>query len=87
MVLDCFTNSALLDWSFAEGALRYTATARSAGGHVSTCGSNHTNCELRGLQCGRTYDVVTVASDDECSSPASASLQVDSRECWKEAPP
>lgn len=80
VVLDCFTNSAVLDWTHSEGALSYTATAQSSGGHVSTCSSNSTNCELPDLRCGRTYHVVTVASNEKCSSPPSSSLQVESGE-------
>lgn len=80
VALDCFTNSALLDWTYSEGALNYTATAQSQNGHVSTCSSNFTNCELPDLQCGRTYDVVAVASNEKCSSPPSSSLQVESGE-------
>ncbi|XP_047442067.1 uncharacterized protein LOC125008801 [Mugil cephalus] len=81
VVLDCFTNSALLDWAFAEGALHYTATAQSSSGHVSTCHSNVTNCELKNLLCGQTYNVITVASNYECDSPPSASLQLESVPC------
>lgn len=80
VVLDCFTDSALLDWTYSEGAVNYTATARSSSGHVSTCSSNSTNCELPELQCGRTYDVVAVASNGKCSSPPSGSLRVESGE-------
>lgn len=84
MVLDCFTDSALLDWAHAEGALNYTATARSsASGHISTCTSDFTNCELKELECGQTYDVVAVASNEECSSPPSTQLQVESGELQK----
>lgn len=78
VILDCFTNSALLDWAYAEGALYYNATAQSSSGHVSTCSSNITNCELPGLQCGQIYDVITVASNYECRSPPSSTLQVES---------
>ncbi|XP_040040842.2 uncharacterized protein fndc7b [Gasterosteus aculeatus] len=82
VVLDCFTDSALLDWANAEGALNYTATARSsASGHISTCTSDFTNCELKELECGQTYDVVAVASNEECSSPPSTQLQVESVPC------
>lgn len=80
VVLDCFTNSALLDWTYAEGALNYTATARSSSGHVSTCSNNFTNCELKDLQCGQIYNVITEASNEMCSSPPSARLQVESGE-------
>lgn len=79
VILDCFTNSALLDWKYAEGAVYYVATARSSSSsHISTCNSNFTNCELQDLQCGQTYNVITVASNDECSSSPSTMLQVDS---------
>ncbi|XP_036969323.1 fibronectin isoform X2 [Acanthopagrus latus] len=81
VVLDCYTNSALLDWAFAEGAMSYTATAWSSSGHTSSCTTNHTNCELKDLHCGQTYNVSTVASNENCSSPPSDSLQVESVPC------
>uniref|UniRef100_A0A8P4G5R4 Fibronectin type-III domain-containing protein n=1 Tax=Dicentrarchus labrax TaxID=13489 RepID=A0A8P4G5R4_DICLA len=81
VVLDCFTNSAILDWAFADGALSYTATGRASSGHVVTCSSNFTNCELQDLQCGQTYNVKTVASNENCSSLPSTSLQVESVPC------
>ncbi|XP_067369826.1 mucin-3B [Channa argus] len=80
-VLDCFTNSALLEWSQTEGALYYTSTARSSSGHVSTCNANITNCELENLQCGQTYNVIVVASNEKCSSPPSTRVQVNSVPC------
>uniref|UniRef100_A0A3B4UUE8 Fibronectin type-III domain-containing protein n=1 Tax=Seriola dumerili TaxID=41447 RepID=A0A3B4UUE8_SERDU len=81
VVLDCFTNSALLDWHYAMGALDYNATAQSSNGHVSTCSTNYTNCELKNLQCGQIYNVIIVASDEKCSSRPSTSLQVESVPC------
>ncbi|XP_045905931.1 receptor-type tyrosine-protein phosphatase beta [Micropterus dolomieu] len=81
VVLDCYTNSVLLEWAYAEGALTYTATAQSSRGHVSTCTSDITNCELQDLQCGETYNVVTVASNEKCSSPPSTISQVMSVPC------
>ncbi|XP_068176517.1 fibronectin type III domain-containing protein 7-like [Antennarius striatus] len=81
VVLDCYTNSALLTWAYAAGATNYTATAVSSNGYVSTCTSNYTNCELMDLHCGEIYNVTTVAMTDECSSPPSAVLQVESVPC------
>ncbi|XP_027882788.1 uncharacterized protein fndc7b [Xiphophorus couchianus] len=81
VILDCYTNSALLEWMYSEGALNYTSTARSSGGHVSSCTTSLTNCELENLQCGQTYEVATVASNDQCSSPPSATLQLESVPC------
>lgn len=83
VVLDCFTNSALLDWTHAEGALNYTSTAQSSSGHVSSCSSSFTNCELQDLQCGQMYSVVTVGSNGKCSSPPSTRLQVESGKPFK----
>ncbi|KAF7660957.1 hypothetical protein LDENG_00272160 [Lucifuga dentata] len=81
VILDCYTNSALPEWSYSEGAMRYTTTARSASNSVSTCTTNSTNCELGQLQCGQTYSVTTVASNDQCDSPPSDSLEVTSLPC------
>lgn len=80
-LLDCFTNSALLDWFHAEGALNYTSVARSLGGHVATCNSNITNCEIENLQCGQTYNVIVVASNENCNSPPSNRVQLASGKC------
>ncbi|XP_074523504.1 uncharacterized protein fndc7b [Halichoeres trimaculatus] len=80
VVLDCYTNSALLTWGYAEGAVNYTATARSPSGYVSTCTTNFTNCELP-LQCGETYEVTIEALNEVCSSPPTSSLQVESVPC------
>ncbi|XP_029003162.2 fibronectin-like [Betta splendens] len=79
--LDCFTNSALVNWTHAQGALYYTSTARSLSGFVSTCNSTFTNCELRNLQCGQTYNVIVVASNENCNSPPSSRIQVVSVPC------
>lgn len=81
VILDCFTNSALLDWSYAEGALNYTSTARSLSGHVATCSSNITNCEIEHLLCGQTYNVIVVALNENCNSPPSNRVQVASGKC------
>lgn len=85
VVLDCFTNSALLDWTSASNALNYTATAHSYSGHVSTCTTNFTSCELLNLQCGQTYNVSTVATNEKCSSLPSTELYVESGELFKKA--
>uniref|UniRef100_A0A672I691 Fibronectin type-III domain-containing protein n=1 Tax=Salarias fasciatus TaxID=181472 RepID=A0A672I691_SALFA len=61
VTVDCSTNDAVV---YAEGAVSYTATARTSNGDESTCTSNLTNCELTGLQCGQIYNVITVASNE-----------------------
>ena len=76
-LLDCYTDSALLEWGYANGALSYTVTAQAAGGFTSSCSTNHTNCEID-LQCGQTYDFTMVASDGQCDSFQSDSVQMPS---------
>ena len=56
VLLDCYTDSLLMEWAYANGALSYTATAQDASGASSTCSTNHTNCEID-LLCGQTYTV------------------------------
>ncbi|KAF7202765.1 putative LOC107392962-like protein [Nothobranchius furzeri] len=81
VALDCITNSILVDWLFAEGALRYKVKAQSSTGQVSTCNANITSCELGSLQCGQTYNVTAVALNDQCSSPPSNMLQMETVPC------
>ncbi|KAM8884839.1 fibronectin type III domain-containing protein 7 [Synchiropus picturatus] len=81
VVLDCFTDSALIDWSFTEGAQSYFISARSTSGHVSTCVSNLTHCELPGLSCGEAYEIVAYATNQQCRGGPSNRLQLQSAPC------
>ena len=77
-VLDCYTDTALVEWTRSGGALSYTTTARSDGNHVVTCTTNYTNCELGPLECSQTYTLSTMASGDTCNSDVSGSVQLPS---------
>ncbi|KAG7513796.1 fibronectin type III domain-containing protein 7 [Solea senegalensis] len=81
VVLDCVTNFINVAWTSSGGALDYTATARASNGHASTCSSNLTNCEIQNVQCGLIYNVITVASNEQCDSSPSTSLEVESVPC------
>ncbi|CAL8396350.1 unnamed protein product [Boreogadus saida] len=81
-VLDCYTDTALVEWTHSEGALSYTTTARSDGDHHAVhCTTNYTNCELGPLECSQTYTLSTVASGDTCDSDVSGSVQLPSVPC------
>ena len=75
-VLDCYTNSVLVDWTHSEGALAYMTTAHSASNHVVNCTTNYTNCELGPLECSQTYTLTTVALGQACDSDVSGSVQL-----------
>ncbi|KAJ8357216.1 hypothetical protein SKAU_G00200100 [Synaphobranchus kaupii] len=79
--LDCYTNSALLEWNYAEGATSYTAVAESGSGDVTVCSTNYTNCEIRDMGCGQVYTVTMVASDSHCNSTQSAGWEITSVPC------
>ncbi|KAL1249579.1 hypothetical protein QQF64_020584 [Cirrhinus molitorella] len=79
--LDCYTDSVVLQWSPTDGSISYTADAQTPEGLVSTCSSNSTNCELRGLACGQTYNVTMVSYDGHCHSMPGTALAVASVPC------
>ncbi|CAL8306274.1 unnamed protein product [Lota lota] len=79
--LDCYSNTALLDWTHSEGALSYVTTARTAAGDAVRCTANSTNCELEPLECGRTYTATTVATGQLCDSEVSGGVTFDSVPC------
>ncbi|KAJ3599685.1 hypothetical protein NHX12_033641 [Muraenolepis orangiensis] len=80
-VVDCYSNSALVDWTYAEGAVSYVTTARTAHHAALTCSTNATNCELERLECGQTYAVSTAASGLQCDSHVSSSVHFISVPC------
>ncbi|KAL2090270.1 hypothetical protein ACEWY4_014958 [Coilia grayii] len=79
--LDCYSESVLLEWTYAEGVQVYHGLAQAPDGHSSTCTTNYTNCELAELHCGQLYTFTVVASDAQCSSRASGSMEMDSVPC------
>ncbi|XP_016331309.1 uncharacterized protein LOC107680061 [Sinocyclocheilus anshuiensis] len=79
--LECYSDSVLLQWTPTDGSISYNVDARTPEGLVSTCSSNSTNCELRGLACGQTYNVTMVSYDGHCHSMPGTALTVASVPC------
>jgi len=69
-LIDCQSGTATLSWQPGTGAMQYMSTAVGESGHVLTCESNNTNCELTGLACGESYNVTVLAEGQTCSSVA-----------------
>ncbi|KAJ8279126.1 hypothetical protein COCON_G00061920 [Conger conger] len=78
--LDCYMDSFLVEWSYAEGASCYTGFAESSS-DMASCKTNHTNCEIRDLECGQQYTVRVAASNGICNSSLSTGWIVESVPC------
>ncbi|KAJ8277963.1 hypothetical protein GJAV_G00082190 [Gymnothorax javanicus] len=78
--LDCYVNSVLVEWGYAEGATFYTGVAESRD-YMAGCSTNHTNCEIMGLECGQAYTVRVAASNGICNSTLSSGWEVESVPC------
>ncbi|XP_060792635.1 fibronectin type III domain-containing protein 7-like [Neoarius graeffei] len=63
------------------GAVFYTALARAPGGQNSSCSTNSTSCDLMELGCGQIYNITVTASNGQCSSNQSTTLQATSEPC------
>ncbi|XP_067303573.1 fibronectin [Pseudorasbora parva] len=79
--LDCYTDSVMVQWTPINGSISYTANAKTPGGLTSTCSSSSTNCELKGLACGQTYNVTMVSYDGHCHSQPGTPMAVASVPC------
>lgn len=69
-LIDCQSGTATLSWQPGTGAMQYMTTAVGESGHVLTCESNNTNCELTGLACAESYNITVSAEGQTCSSVA-----------------
>ncbi|XP_018532382.1 mucin-4 isoform X2 [Lates calcarifer] len=67
--LHCGSDTAMVSWVAAPGAVAYTVVAQegSSQNYIS-CRSNTTSCQLNQLQCGKVYNLTVVAEDATCNS-------------------
>ncbi|XP_071392950.1 fibronectin-like [Centroberyx affinis] len=79
--LICGTNSTSLSWTPVADATGYTATATDATGHMVSCSSATTTCELTGLVCSETYTAAVVARGSQCDSAPGSSINITTSEC------
>lgn len=68
--IDCEADSAVVSWQPSSGAVSYITELTAASGHVTSCATNHTNCELSSMQCGEEYNVTVKAVGGTCNSTA-----------------
>ncbi|XP_029474400.1 uncharacterized protein LOC115100214 [Rhinatrema bivittatum] len=79
--LDCGTNITAVSWDGAAGAVSYTSTVTGADGEQRSCNATSTTCDIGDLQCGQTYAVSVTALNDQCSSAASATTELQTAPC------
>lgn len=70
----CDTDSVLVSWAQTNLAQSYYLTATGLYGDVQNCSSTKENCTLSRLHCGQSYTLSVIASDGNCTSPASQAL-------------
>uniref|UniRef100_A0A3Q2E2M1 Fibronectin type-III domain-containing protein n=1 Tax=Cyprinodon variegatus TaxID=28743 RepID=A0A3Q2E2M1_CYPVA len=78
--LNCLSDVVTVTWSASAGADQYTVLAE-ASGHVDSCNSTGTSCELTELQCGENYTVTVLAGDTMCNSSILAKTNVLTAPC------
>lgn len=69
-MIDCAADSAVVSWQPSSGAVSYISELTAASGHVTSCATNLTNCELGSVQCGEEYNVTVKAVGGACNSTA-----------------
>lgn len=72
---DCLSGVVTVTWGASAGANYYTVLAE-ANGHMDSCNSTSTFCELTQLQCGVDYTVTVLAGDGNCNSSVLAKTNI-----------
>ncbi len=75
--MDCLSDSAWLTWDESAGAELYISTATDSDGQKYQCNSTESQCTVEQLQCGRFYNFSVIASNSQCDSPMSNTLQTE----------
>lgn len=75
-VLDCFTNTARVDWQAQGGADFYIVQASGVEEYESGCETVTQSCSLTELTCGVTYNITVIAANSVCNVSQSAMTQL-----------
>uniref|UniRef100_A0A8C1ZXL3 Fibronectin type-III domain-containing protein n=1 Tax=Cyprinus carpio TaxID=7962 RepID=A0A8C1ZXL3_CYPCA len=83
VALNCSSRSAVVDWSSSGLSLgAFSVSAVSTQGEQLGCGVfNNGACVVDGLQCGQTYTFTVNATQGQCTSAASNTLQRETAPC------
>ncbi|KAK6484735.1 hypothetical protein HHUSO_G12572 [Huso huso] len=79
--LQCDSNTVSVSWEQSAGAVSYSVIGQASDGHIASCNSTETFCDLAELHCGQTYSVSVIALDDTCNSIQSMSAEFKTGPC------
>ncbi|XP_030016445.1 uncharacterized protein LOC115437357 [Sphaeramia orbicularis] len=80
--IDCVTNSAWISWDAAAGADSYTVLAVGEGDYMANCTtSTNITCEVEDLECGIRYNFTVTATNSQCDSQPSATIELETAPC------
>lgn len=65
--MNCVAHTATASWQSSSGASNYVAVITTSSGHVKSCTTNSTSCQLSSLQCGEKYNLTVKALGDTCN--------------------
>ncbi|KAM9324544.1 uncharacterized protein PAF06_000603 [Gastrophryne carolinensis] len=70
--INCNDNSVSLSWNRPSGATSFIANVTNPETESLSCSTEDTGCLIRGLKCGKTYDITVTAANAQCSTPTTA---------------
>ncbi|XP_078263980.1 fibronectin type III domain-containing protein 7-like [Rhinoraja longicauda] len=79
--LDCDRNDALVWWDHTKGASSYSATAEGSNGHVVSCETANSKCQITNLRCGLMYNVTLIAMDGVCDNSQTPPFEFNTAPC------
>ncbi|XP_053326269.1 uncharacterized protein LOC128500923 [Spea bombifrons] len=77
----CVTDFLTLSWGETSGAERYVGILMESSGNALTCNTTDGSCDIRAIECGRTYTASVAAFNDQCSSGNSSFVTVKAAPC------
>jgi len=66
-VLDCFSNTAQVEWQIGRGADSYIVQAFGIEQDETGCETDSQSCVLSDLKCGFTYNISVIAVNNVCN--------------------
>lgn len=75
-VLDCSTNTAVVEWQASRGADYYIVQAVGVEEDETSCETMSQSCILADLLCGFTYNISVIAVNDVCNVSKSDTQQM-----------
>ncbi|KAM7387682.1 hypothetical protein PAMP_023904 [Pampus punctatissimus] len=81
VILNCSTNTALVEWQASEGADSYTVQAFGVQEHESVCETDSESCVLLDLLCGFTYNITVTAVNSQCNVSQTDMKQLQAAPC------